>query len=54
MIDASICPSIVVTIGCHTRLYYAFVTSAPARLDAPSTVTLYAATLSDVGDVRCE
>ena len=45
-------PSIVVTIGCHSRLYYAFITSAPSRLDAPSTVTLYAATLSDVAGVR--
>ena len=48
MIELSISPSIAVTIGCHTRLYYAFVTSAPSRLDAPSTVTLYAATLSEV------
>ena len=48
MIELSISPSIAVTIGCHTRLYYAFVTSAPSRLDAPSTVTLYAATLPDV------
>ena len=38
--------------ACHTRLYRAFITSAPARLDAPSTVTLYASTLSDVADVR--
>src|SRR6186713_2820959 len=48
MIERSISPSIAVTIGCHTRLYYAFITSAPCRLDAPSTVTLYAATLADV------
>ena len=48
MVGLSITPSIVVTIGRHSRLYYAFVTSAPSRLDAPSTVTLYAATLSDV------
>ena len=45
MVELSITPSIAVTIGCHSRLYYAFVTSAPTRLDAPSTVTLYAATL---------
>ena len=44
----SVTPSINVTIGRHSRLYYAFVTSAPTRLDAPSTVTLYAATRSDV------
>jgi len=39
---------IVVTIGGQTRQYEAFVTSAPARLDAPSTVTLYASSLADV------
>ena len=48
MAELSVTPSIEVTIGCHSRLYYAFVTSAPTRLDAPSTVTLYAATRSDV------
>jgi hypothetical protein len=40
--------SIVVTIGGQSRRYEAFVTSAPARLDAPSTMTLYASTLADV------
>ena len=44
----SVTPSINVTIGRHSRLYYAFVTSAPVRLDAPSTVTLYTAARSDV------
>jgi hypothetical protein len=39
---------IVVTIGGRSRLYRAFVTSAPSGLDAPSTVTLYEASLSDV------
>ena len=48
MAELSVTPSIEVTIGCHSRLYYAFVTSAPTRLDAPSTVTLYAAPRSDV------
>lgn len=51
--------SIIVTIGGHSRRYEAFVTSAPARLDAPSTMTLYASTLADVamfaaGDVVIE
>jgi hypothetical protein len=41
-------PSILVTIGEQSRLYQAFVTSAPCRLDAPSTMTLYASTLADV------
>ena len=48
MVELSISPNIVVTIGRQTRLYYAFITSAPCRIDAPSTVTLYAASLADV------
>ena len=41
-------PSIEVTIGRETRLYHAFVTNAPIALDAPATVTLHTAPLSDV------
>lgn len=41
-------PGIVVTIGQQSRLYHAFVTSAPCRLDAPATMTLYVSTLADV------
>ena len=48
MVELSNRPSIVVTIGRRTRLYCAFITSAPSRLDVPSTVTLYAGTLSEV------
>jgi hypothetical protein len=48
MSDRSITPSIEVTIGGQTRLYHAFITTAPASLDAPSTLTLYAGPLSDV------
>ena len=48
MFDKSITPSIEVTIGRQTRLYHAFITTAPAALDAPSTLTLYAGSLSDV------
>jgi hypothetical protein len=48
MIEPPTIPSIVVTIGRQTRLYHAFITSAPCRLDAPATVTLYASTLADV------
>ena len=44
----SMTPSITVTIGHHTRLYFAFVTTAPAELDSPATVTLHASTFSDV------
>jgi hypothetical protein len=39
---------IMVTIGGQSRCYEAFVTSASARLDAPSTMTLYASSLADV------
>ena len=45
---SSITPTIEVTIGRETRLYHAFITTAPARLDAPATVTLHTAPLSDV------
>jgi hypothetical protein len=48
MSDTSITPSIEVTIGRRTRLYHAFITTAPAALDAPSTLTLYAGPLKDV------
>jgi hypothetical protein len=48
MRQLSITPNIMVTIGRHTRIYYAFVTSAPIDLDAPATMTLYAATFADV------
>ena len=49
-----ITPSIGVTIGRQMRLFHAFVTTAPAVLDAPSTVTLYLATLSDVSGLAAE
>ena len=48
MSDTSITPSIEVTIGRQTRLYHAYITTAPAALDAPSTLTLYAGPLRDV------
>jgi len=48
MSHRSLTPSITVTIGHHTRIYFAFVTTAPVELDAPATVTLHAATFSDV------
>src|SRR5687768_3256114 len=46
-------PSIDVTIGRQTRLYHAF-TTAPAMLDAPSTVTLYTGPLKDVAGLAGE
>ena len=41
-------PTIEIAIGRELRLYHAYVTTAPAKLDAPATLTLYAAPLSDV------
>jgi hypothetical protein len=48
MRQLSITPSITMTIGCHTRQYFAFVTTPPAQLDSPATVTLHAGSFSDV------
>jgi hypothetical protein len=48
MRQLSITPSITVTISRHTRIYFAFVTTAPVELDSPGTVTLHASTFSDV------
>lgn len=54
MSDRSITPSIDVTIGGQTRVYHAFVTTAPPALDAPATVTLYAGAFSDVAGLSSE
>jgi hypothetical protein len=48
MRELSITPSITVTIGHNTRQYFAFVTTAPAALDSPATVTLHEGPFSDV------
>ena len=54
MRQLSITPNITVAIGRHTRLYFAFVTTAPVELDAPSTMTLYSATCSDVASFAAD
>jgi hypothetical protein len=54
MITTSITPSIGVTIGRLTRLYYVYITTAPATLDAPSTITLDTAALADVSELACD
>jgi hypothetical protein len=54
MSDTSITPSIAVTIGRQTRLYHAFITTAPAALDAPSTLTLYTGPLKDVAGLAVD
>jgi len=47
MRDHALTPSITVTIGHQTRVYFAFVTTAPVTLDAPSTLTLHTSTFAD-------
>jgi hypothetical protein len=54
MTERSLTPNITVTIGHHTRIYFAFVTTAPTELDSPATVTLHAATFSDVVSLAAE
>ena len=54
MRDVSITPRITVTIGQSTRLYFAFVTTAPADLDGPGTLTLYASTWSDISGLAAD
>ena len=54
MTERSLTPSITVTIGHHTRIYFAFVTTAPAELDSPATVTLHAAPFADVAGFAAE
>lgn len=48
MRTSALTPHISVTIGGQVRLYHAYITTAPARLDAPSTVTLYESTATDL------
>jgi hypothetical protein len=48
MRQLSITPSITVTIGRHTRQYFAYVTTAPATLDTPATVTLHTGSFADL------
>jgi hypothetical protein len=47
MREPSITPSITVTIGRHTRLYFAFVTTAPARPRLTVNGNTHAAAFSD-------
>src|ERR687896_1696505 len=54
MLHRSLTPNITVTIGHHTRIYFAFVTTAPTELDSPATVTLHAATFADVVSFAAE
>ena len=47
-------PSIEVTIGRETRLYHAFITTAPTTFDAPATITLHTAPLADVSGMAAD
>lgn len=48
MRPTSLTPHISVAIGGEMRLYHAYITTAPAAMDAPSTVTLYESTVADL------
>lgn len=54
MHTSSVTPSIEISIGRELRLYHAYVTTAPARFDAPATLTLYQAPLSDVSGMAAD
>ena len=49
-----ISPAVDVTIGGQTRIYHAFITTAPARLDAPATLTLQTGPFSDVSAMAAD
>ena len=48
MQECSPMPSIAVAIGGQLRVYHAYITTASPELDGPSTLTLYASTLTDL------
>ena len=48
MLNRSRTPSIAVTIGRHTHLYCALITTAPTELDSPTTITLLADSLLEL------
>ena len=50
----SITPIIGVTIGRQTRLYYAYITTGPAAVDAPSTMTLCTAPLMELAGLALD
>ena len=54
MTERSLTPNITVTIGHHTRIYFAFVTTAQKELYSPATVTLHSAALADVAGFAAE
>ena len=47
-------PAVDVTIGGQTRIYHAFVTTAPVAFDGPSTLTLYESSFADVAGLAAD
>ena len=54
MRTTAITPHITVAIGQQVRLYHAYITTAPAALDAPSTITVYESTVTDLAGFAFE
>ena len=54
MRTTAITPHIAVAIGQQMRLYHAYITTAPATLDAPSTMTLYESTSRDLAGLAID
>ena len=54
MIGQRVTPNIQVSIGRELRQYQAYVTTAPANLDAPATFTLYSGPLSIVAGMAAD
>ncbi len=48
MRTTAVTPHVTVAIGQQVRFYHAYITTAPATLDAPSTMTLYESTVNDL------
>jgi hypothetical protein len=54
MRTTAITPHITVAIGQQVRLYHVYITTAPATFDAPSTMTLYESTVTDLAGFACD
>lgn len=54
MRTTTLTPRTTVAIGQQAREYHAYITTAPVALDAPSTMTLYASTATDLAGFACD
>lgn len=54
MNSAMASPTITIAIGHERRIYHAFVTTAPAAYDAPSTLTLHSDSYSDIAGLAAD